>query len=67
MTAHPGHVRWLELPPLDTQVLRHVVGHQQVNASYLVHQARLHGGVVATFDSRLTAHAQGGEVVVIPS
>lgn len=68
MTAHPGHIHWMELPPLDAPVLQRVVGHQQVNDAYFVHLARHHDGRVATFDSRLTAHAhRPSEVVVISS
>ena len=66
MTAHAQHRFWSELPPLDVEVFEHAIGHQQVMDAYLVKLARHHRGRLATFDTRVAAHAkQDGEVELI--
>lgn len=68
MTAHARHHFWAELPPLEVDGFASVMGHQQVMDAYLVRLARHHRGRVATFDTRLAAHArEGAEVALIRS
>lgn len=63
LTAHKRHHYWHELPPLDARGFAHATGHQQVMDAYLVFLARHHKGRVVTFDTRLKAHAAGGDIV----
>lgn len=66
MTAHQGHRFWSDLPAIDIGAMERVVGHRQLADAYLVQLAAHHRGRLATFDTRVAAHARHGEVTVIP-
>ena len=63
LTAHATHRFWIDLPAVGTSVFKHATGHQQVMDAYLVSLARHHKGRVVTFDTKLAAHDDGGQVV----
>jgi uncharacterized protein len=63
LTAHARHRFWAALPPVDAGVFKHATGHQQVMDAYLVSLARHHKGRVVTFDTRSSAHDEGGHIV----
>lgn len=63
LTAHAKHRFWAELPAVDVEMFQQATGHQQVMDAYLVRLARSHRGRVVTFDTRLTSHAGGDDLV----
>ncbi len=62
-TAAPAHEYWLELPPVAIALApfaSRLVGHQQLTDAYLLSLAEARGGILATFDQRLSSLLPAG-------
>lgn len=67
LIALAQHEYWERLSHLEARQFRDIVGHKQVNNTYLVKLALLHRGRLATFDSGIRVIAAPQSLELIPS
>lgn len=61
------HEYWERLPHLEARQFRGIMGHKQVNDTYLLKLALLHRGKLATFDSGIRGIARPQSLELVPS
>lgn len=66
VVANPRHEFWPDTVPVESSLLRGVLGHRQVTDAYLAALARARAGTLATLDAGL-AHAHPDVVTLIPT
>ena len=67
LIALEKHEYWERLPHLEAGHFRDMMGHKQVNDTYLVKLALLNRGKLASFDSRIAGIAPRQSLELIPS